>query len=378
MRAIAAVAVAVHHSIPHWKHYAIVAKIGIDGYLGVPFFFILSGFVMMWTWHHGGQTLFLARRFARIYPIVFLGLVISLASYAAFGDPGAGHAGPKVSILYNLLLIQAWFSNDPAIRQSWDGVSWTLSCEAFFYVIAPLLLGRLSQLNLRLCAIFVSLLAAVDFLIQAIVVPKSGPNLESFFIYNPVANLPFFLVGSVLCLLVMSDRIPNNNLTVVTLFTVILPFAVYLEFVPMVNRYNSLAELWMAPGFVCVIAAGAARDLRSTGNRFTLMSSRPLVWGGDISYAFYMLHALVLGGVLYVAQHRFLPTSPLYGEIFMVGYILLAVFVAALGHRLIELPGQRLLLEVLPSRGPHRRITRSRRSSVAEANRMSDEIPTLP
>jgi len=376
---MAALAVAVHHSIPDWHQYKIVARIGIDGYLGVPFFFLLSGFVMMWTWHHGGKSHFLAKRAARIYPVVVFGLGVSLLAYACFGNAGAGHAGPKISVLYNLLLVQAWFSNDPLIRQSWDGVAWTLSCEAFFYVIGPVILRALSAPRVRTCAITIVAMVATDFALQAILLPRSGSLVEDFFLYSPVANLPIFLAGALMCRVVMSGGFPSFNLSIVTLLGVILPFALYFEFIPLVQRYNSLAEFWMAPGFLVLIGSAASRDLRSQEGR-RLMTSRPLVWGGEISYSFYMTHALLLGALVEVARHRFLPSTPLAGEVFLCGYLVCATVAAGIVHRVVEIPGQRVVLALLTGNGISSALGGRRHGAKAVSQGLpsSQETPSLP
>ncbi|CAN7459439.1 hypothetical protein LJR034_002934 [Caballeronia sp. LjRoot34] len=49
-----------------------------------------------------------------------------------------------VSLICQLLLLNAWFPF-AAIHQPWNGPSWSISCEAFFYALFPLLLRRLEH-----------------------------------------------------------------------------------------------------------------------------------------------------------------------------------------------------------------------------------------
>lgn len=352
MRGVAAVAVAVHHSVSHWKQFAVVNKFGYDGYLGVPFFFVLSGFVMMWTWQHGGKRGFLRRRVARIYPVVLFGLSISLLAYAVFGNPGAGHAGNRLSVVYSVLLVQAWFTNHPNVFQSWDGVAWTLSCEAFFYVLSPVLLRWLSRPKERSCLFLVVGLLGGSFLIQAILLPRTGPSVESFFLYSPIANLPFYVSGALVCRLILSGRLFQRSHSVLLASVgVVGAYAFYRGVFPLVQRFGSLAEVWMAPSFLFLIVCGASRDLKKPGSR-PFMRSRPMVWLGEVSYSFYMTHALVLGALVYFVQKKgLLPGNPTEGELFLIGFIFLATVVAGATHRLIELPGQRLVLRALSNCG---------------------------
>jgi exopolysaccharide production protein ExoZ len=113
------------------------------GELGVDFFFVLSGFII--TFVHGdelGQPAcaprYLARRFFRVYPLLFLltslKLVLELMAWQRGGD------GPDLSrILSSYLLLPAPDGGLPMIP-----AAWTLQHEMLFYTLflLALLLGR--------------------------------------------------------------------------------------------------------------------------------------------------------------------------------------------------------------------------------------------
>ena len=78
------------------------------------------------------------RRFARIWPLHFVTLLISLFAVIGvetyFKQPAA-----TAKLMVNSLLLQSWIPNYKWIY-SLNGPAWSLSVEAFFYMIYPLLL----------------------------------------------------------------------------------------------------------------------------------------------------------------------------------------------------------------------------------------------
>jgi len=101
---------------------------------GVSFFFVLSGYVLTWSARpHDTAARFWRRRFARIYPNH---LVTSIAAFVAIALTGAGVSAAVA--LPSVFLVQVWVP-DPRIFFGLNAVSWFVACEAFFYVLFPLL-----------------------------------------------------------------------------------------------------------------------------------------------------------------------------------------------------------------------------------------------
>ncbi len=128
LRAFAAFAVAGYHlsqgAIYHFGWFS-------QGYAGVAFFFVLSGFVL--TWSAGPDDTvqrFYRRRLARLYPSYLTAAVLAIV---------LGEATGARVLVPNLLMVQAW-STESAVIFGVNGVSWSLSCELFFYACFPLLL----------------------------------------------------------------------------------------------------------------------------------------------------------------------------------------------------------------------------------------------
>ena len=70
LRFFAALAVVIHHTRNAWANTVVTDYIGQVGWLGVSFFFILSGFVLMWSYKPSLSFRdFIIRRLIRIWPL---------------------------------------------------------------------------------------------------------------------------------------------------------------------------------------------------------------------------------------------------------------------------------------------------------------------
>jgi peptidoglycan/LPS O-acetylase OafA/YrhL len=133
------------------------------GPLGVALFFLISGFVIPFSFRHHGRRSFLLARALRIYPTylvaLFLGLAIRAASGAYWGQPFEVH---PLSVVANALLL-----HDLVGIGNLDLVNWTLVIELKFYLLfaltQPLLLRWRHGfvLGLAALALGINLLAAL-------------------------------------------------------------------------------------------------------------------------------------------------------------------------------------------------------------------------
>jgi mycarose O-acyltransferase len=262
------------------------------GYTGVAFFFVLSGFVLAWSVRPGDTApKFWRRRFFKIYPnhlLTFLASVILLVTVAKATLDGWG-------ALLNLLLLQPW-PLDYTHRTSFNVVSWTLSCEALFYFCFPLLnklIDKIRPQGLWLATIIsaasVIALPAISTLIPG---GQEYPGFTGFtdrqfwFVYNfPPTQMLLFILGIFMAKLVRTEqRLPLK-------FGGAVALAVGAYFVtPLFPMLYQISAVMVIP-LGLVIAAGAAADVEQQP---TFLGSRMMVWLGNISFAFYLWHYLVL------------------------------------------------------------------------------------
>src|SRR6187431_2133619 len=136
---------------------ATIAQLLTRGDFAVSFFFVLSGFILAYTYCDDKNELkttpwtFWRARFARIYPLYFLGFLMDGPRVIPlFVGSAASLAGAVAKIgvagLAYLTLLQAWH---PRVTYTWNTPGWTLSVEAFFYAVFPLLLRVTKGWKLR-------------------------------------------------------------------------------------------------------------------------------------------------------------------------------------------------------------------------------------
>lgn len=99
------------------------------GYLGVQFFFMISGFVIMMSSHHGSYKKFLISRISRLYPTFWLCCTLTYIITLLLNDNIALSANLK-QYFVNLTMLAGFFKV-PSI----DGAYWSLYVEIYFYVL---------------------------------------------------------------------------------------------------------------------------------------------------------------------------------------------------------------------------------------------------
>ncbi|MFJ6028761.1 acyltransferase family protein [Pseudarthrobacter sp. NPDC092424] len=132
------------------------------GYLGVDFFFLISGFVIAVSVQGKTARQFAVGRALRLYP-AFWAAVLLTSSFAFFwGGPQMSVTIPQ--IFANLTMVPEYFGHAPI-----DGVYWTLLAELKFYALVFLLvlIGQAHRLDLYM-ALWAMGMAALTFLHPAL------------------------------------------------------------------------------------------------------------------------------------------------------------------------------------------------------------------
>jgi peptidoglycan/LPS O-acetylase OafA/YrhL len=143
-------------------HYITVATPWLDaiyrsGYLGVCFFFVLSGFVLAYNYASDpaekvGARAFWVARFARIYPLFLLALILDLPFFLRqlrLELPQIGGtltSDAAVIAFFNLTLTQTFALIRPVVGL-FNTPGWAVSVEAFLYLLFPFLARPLARLG---------------------------------------------------------------------------------------------------------------------------------------------------------------------------------------------------------------------------------------
>lgn len=349
LRFFAALAVFLHHvsgsgrrtgygPLPHTLPYTEY------GTRGVMFFFVLSGFVLTWTWRPGDRALpFYGRRFARIYPLHLVTTAIAVPVFYGMSK----QPFDVWPFLSSIFLVQAWIP-DLVPTFPGNGVSWTLSDEAFFYAVFPLLVVGLVRLTpRRQWAVALGLLALGIVVGHAVVVGADSAKTAAFVLRTPAYRLPEFVLGVVLALALRRGlSVPGPLL----LPLLAVPLWVYAYFhaylLPHALRpWVEPVDFAVAPLlFAWLIAVVARGDL---AGRRGLLGSRPLVALGTWSFAFYLVHQTIIRHQ--TVETGFHPASwTNLQPVLVMG--LLAVAASGLLHHVVERPCERVLRRALGAR----------------------------
>lgn len=321
-----------------------VAEFARYGNFGVAFFFILSGFVLTWSWReHTGIGTFYWRRFARIYPLHLVTLLVAIPVFYSFNpDPAQTWVKPVdwAIFILCLLMLQGW-SRDATVTFAGNPASWTLTVEAFFYALHPFITKVLRLLTGRGALVVAAGVAVLS--IAGRVTMIANPTGWFALLPWPVLRLNEFLVG--MCLawafrtgwrLRLSVWVPVS-LTLAYLIgvSVLDRFALTRPLQHVMAMFTSEALLIL---FSLLICAAASSDLR--GAKSLAFRSRFVVILGEWSYAFYLIHATLIYLTLEIIGHR---VSGLTGLLWFA--VLLVASIAAAGalHVWIERPVERIL-----------------------------------
>lgn len=157
LRFVAAVLVLLYHYISSYiapriddSFFSAVSLVTRYGYLGVELFFMISGFVIVWSAQKRSPSEFVISRFSRLYPTFWVAMLLTtlaivlLAPYVV--ESGATHIDLR-TLAANATMMPQIF-DAPRI----DGVYWTLEFEIRFYflVFMLVLFGQMSRLELWL------------------------------------------------------------------------------------------------------------------------------------------------------------------------------------------------------------------------------------
>lgn len=265
LRFVAAMMVVAHH---FWDFKA--------GYAGVGFFFLLSGYVLAINYPDVDKADFWWRRFARIYPLHLITYLFALP------------LSPLLDTLPSLVLAQSWIPII-AINFAANGPSWSLSNEAFFYALFPLLLGigRRTLAVWGIALLLIALAWSIAFpdwtLTDGGSVSVMGRTFATpithwvFYVFPPMRLFEFALG---IYLSRFSGRFTVRAETAV----LALAFASILA-LPLIPASFAAAIFFIpaSAGLVYVFS-------RSDGPIARLLSNSALVLLGDASFALYMIH----------------------------------------------------------------------------------------
>ncbi len=309
MRGIAALLVILYHldSLLRFTHSGLLLRgtgIVARGYLWVDFFFVLSGFILTHVYgrRFNGKLQwrevkdYLSARFARIYPLHFFALsltvlldvlIYSKMPAEAGGGGMAAIYDPKVLPFHFLLLISFGLTG-----MTWNIPAWSIGAEWWTYLLALPLFRPLNR-GVSKRTYLVPLFCSAGLWVLISLHPPH--NLDITFDYGLLRCLPEFTIGVCLYQFYRSGGCERRLASDRAFFAALLLTGFVLHFPvpgllspsveapppPLTPLFDALSPLVFAGLILCAAhnSSGAARFL----------NTRPLQFLGEISYSFYLM-----------------------------------------------------------------------------------------
>ncbi len=391
LRFIAAFAVLLFHYQALFLPPTALAWVINYGLAGVSLFFILSGFILTYTYYerfisygHSYRS-FIRARIARIYPTYVFALLIATPVTLVIlnSGPHQSHASPQFllsSWVSNLLAVQAWLPE--RYQTIWNSPSWSISDELFFYALFPIaavtILSRFRSIRAAISLCLVAYTAEiVAFAIGYAAIwhftsdSGSAQGQAEVILYRwPIVRLWEFLLGMALGRLYLLHR-PNPrgpdrrfrksmfaSLAISAVIALIFILSAYTGENDVAFLIHSLKWYVLYTPLFCTLIYILAR-YRTPYSK--ILRARPMVILGEASYSLYLLHIIPFT-ILITTQN---PSHP-FGRRTVFLVILACVAASLLCYRFIETPARRWLRGGAPV---HRDVVRKVPSTAHDDER---------
>jgi peptidoglycan/LPS O-acetylase OafA/YrhL len=281
------------------------------GRYGVQLFFVISGFVILWSLRRvEGLGQFAGGRFSRLYP-PYWGSLLFVTAYIWIVDRFVV-ALPQldfswVQFLANLTMVPQWFG-----QKELDGVYWTLAIEMAFYILAGFLFWVGLTKRTRIVKTLVVIYAITLLVGLANSFSSSGGTSNNY--------LHFFVSG--MALFTLLDE-PGKDKWIKTALVFGAPI------VEAAQRQE---------GATLVSIVIVTLMYLAVHGRLNFLENRPLLWLGSISYSLYLMHAFPS----YITM-KLLLDEGLDRQLVNLIAIAQSVLLAVILHKLVEKPVTRWL-----------------------------------
>ena len=308
--------------------------IGLGNY-GVQLFYVVSAFSLMMSLAYRARKNepelmghYFVRRFMRIAPMFYLGILIWLA-YRALDPFGKHlHQPGAAQIATAAVFVNGWIPGH--INAVLPG-AWSVAIETNFYLLLPLAFRWVK--SLRAAVIWSLVVWGAGAGASALVELRfpHAPDIGGFkFLWLP-AQLGVFLLGVVLFF--VFERVRAAGMARSRAHALLAASAVVFGVMAWVPKLPS-RHYWVSVAFVMLAVSLGMQPNRFFVNRFWVLL-------GQVSFSAYLLHLIVVHGVLWILGGRLEGLWPVarFGVAFPC-VVVLTMGVGWVTYRLVELPGQ--------------------------------------
>jgi peptidoglycan/LPS O-acetylase OafA/YrhL len=297
-----------------------------NGDICVSFFFFLSGFVMVIAYYDkvisGNFDIknFWKRRFSRIYPLYILALFSTMFLLLKFRNYNL----PISEVSLNILLLQSWFG-EKIYPINFPG--WTLSIEFFFYLCFPFIISKVirwKNSSIIASTVLIWVVSQVLFFTTSI-------------FYSPLFHLNTFICGITLGLLIKKE---DPSIDWLKKHAQIILYISIALLILIIGTKNIISE-YSHNGLLAPLFATTIIGLIYTQGRLTnLISKRPFIIAGKISYGIYILQYPCTILMLYINDILTITKNETY---FFYLYLLLLIIVSWFAYYTFENPVKKFI-----------------------------------
>lgn len=228
-------------------------------------------------------------RFARIYPLHLLTLFIAIPLSLK------GDATEWITrFVLNIFLVQSFVPSD-GIYFYFNSVSWSISDEWFFYIAFPFLVFLMLKRK------YLKFIPLVILLIPISLLLVKESYHEKYFYINPLLRLGDFIIGKMLYRVYRKRKdisyLNNRNTATIAEVASIVILSVFLYFHNMIPQGFRYSCYYWPPMIFLIYTFSYSRGYISD-----ILSNKILVYLGEISFGFYMIHMLVLRYYQYIPK----------------------------------------------------------------------------
>tara|TARA_R110002072_G_scaffold64203_2_gene159282 strand:- start:129472 stop:130563 length:1092 start_codon:yes stop_codon:yes gene_type:complete len=265
------------------------------GHIAVPFFFLLSGFVLSYSYQNYDFSTFskkmkyIKSRFIRLAPIYYMAMALS-APFIYLNYRNGLHYSSIEFLSYltsHLTLTQNLY---PTMKHLifWNYHSWSLSVEMFLYVLSPFIILKFKTMkhSKLITSYFLLVLLNLIIFLSMIYYPQVMTPYRS--IFSPLF-IPTFCIGAVMAniytryILIHEEKF-NKGLTISFIFSAILLIISFL--LPLPEIFYSTYNPFYTLGFSILIISSTSKSMATNW-----LGSSTLILLGDASYAMYIFQA---------------------------------------------------------------------------------------
>lgn len=275
-----------------------------NGAVGMSLFFVLSGFILTYTYGSSVGGGYFMKRLNRIFPAyLFCGLITLPFLFMQSGSDFDGIVKSLTSIFLYATATQSWIT--PSFF-AWNfGGTWSISTEMFFYACFPLIIKNINKENIHY-------VAAISLAFCGLLIPVST-------VFNPEIQMPIYYATPIY-------RLPEFIIGVVAAKYMHFGMKVKWPVVALVVLTALLASSYPMKGYMqhnIIIVPAIAIILIGISQMGTSKLLKPFVWMGEISYSFYLMQC---AGFMFF---DYLKPSFIYDNGLIGWFILYVIFTGA-------------------------------------------------